>query len=119
MVQAGCMDRGGIGHRRVDFGGAVVVRVGKCLFNPFNFVDMAQVVRFDTDEDGWIEEESHLWHLVQDSGDAPRAVCSGQVFGKGERGIEFEFKKGAVTCPQCCAIIAFFKRIPKSDIKPC
>lgn len=69
------------------------------------------LVKFITDEDGGEAFNDH-WHLVQTHGDAPRAVCSGEVFGFGESGAEYKDKhKGRVTCPKCIEIVKWFKAV--------
>lgn len=58
------------------------------------------------------KEDNPVWCLVNPHGDAPRSVCSGQVFGYGESSVEFESKEtGRITCPECKKIIKWFKGI--------
>ena len=71
---------------------------------------MEYVVRFDTNEDGDEEERSDLWHYVFNLPE-PRAFCSGQVFGYGESAIEYEAKRGKITCPECIAMIKEIKKV--------
>lgn len=70
------------------------------------------VVKILIDEDGDVTGNTK-WCLVQDNvgNDAPRTVCSGEVFGLGQSSAEFKTKKGKVTCPNCIATIKWFKSI--------
>lgn len=79
---------------------------------------MANVVRFDTDEDGLPEEFNNVWHWVDHTGQEDRAFCNGQVFGHGESAIEFEQKNGNITCSFCIARIKAVKSIPAKNLKP-
>lgn len=69
------------------------------------------VVRFDTTEDGDEEEFKDVWHWVDDTGSESRAFCSGQVFGFGESAIQYESKRGKITCKFCIERIKAVKSV--------
>ncbi len=72
-----------------------------------------KVVKFLVNDIGE-KEDNPTWHLVQPFGDAPRTVCTGEVFGAGEGSAIYEtknIKEGKITCPQCLAIIKWYKSI--------
>ena len=75
---------------------------------------MMEVVKITFHDDG---EKAHSpkWHLVQNFGDAQRALCTGECFGEGEGGAVYEVKelvKGGVTCENCKRIIRWYKSVP-------
>jgi len=73
---------------------------------------MHRLVKIIVTDDG-IEEDSPQWHLVEEFGGGPRALCTGEVFGEGEGQAVFEEKKveAGISCPRCKEIVRWFKAI--------
>lgn len=68
------------------------------------------LVKIIVDDDG-NKKKYAKWCAVNPLGDGNRAFCSGEVFGFGESGVEYELKKeGKVTCPECIVRLKFFKQ---------
>lgn len=73
---------------------------------------MNYLVKITHDEDGY-KIDNPQWCYVFNLGDAPRALCSGQVFGFGEGSAKFRVKtvERGITCPECRNIIKHFKDV--------
>lgn len=78
------------------------------------------VVMITTDEDGYhIPVDERKWCLSVEWGGSPMAACDGQVYGYGEGATKYKTKdmtRGGVTCPDCLAIIKFYKQL-NVDVK--
>lgn len=71
-----------------------------------------RLVRIIQNEDGEMQESKNDWHLVQNIGDSPRVVCTGEVFGEGEGMAVFKEKiTGKITCCNCIKIVKWYKSI--------
>lgn len=73
---------------------------------------MNQLVKITHDEDGY-EQVNPKWHIVNNMGDSPRALCTGEVFGLGEGSAQYKTKTAerGITCPECIVMIKFFKQV--------
>ena len=73
-----------------------------------------QLVKLITNDDGAVIDTPY-WHLVSPVFQAdPSLLCTGEFFGEGQSGCEYEEKtviKGGVTCPQCLRIIKEIKSV--------
>lgn len=71
-----------------------------------------KLVKILIDDDGY-KDVNPVWHLVQEEADAPRAVCTGEVFGRGVSVAEYEEKTvdRGVPCAKCLAIVKWYKSI--------
>ena len=74
------------------------------------------IVKFHVDEDGQ-KVDNKPWHFVYYSCSDPCAFCNGQHFGYGmgrinnENGLDYEEKRGKITCKSCRAAIKDIKDV--------
>jgi len=61
---------------------------------------MNSIVKIITDDDGELTYDNS-YHLVIDIAGGLTAFCTGEYFGEGESGCEYEVKKGKITCQKC------------------
>lgn len=76
---------------------------------------MHTVVKFTVDPMGDpTPKEDQVWHLMREYDGAPRAFCSGEVYGEGESRAEYkekDVKVGGISCPKCMEMIKGIKSI--------
>ena len=79
-------------------------------------VEYPWTVKFYIDEDGQ-KVDKPAWHMVHDVSGSNASLCGGQVFGYGEGrlenefGLDYEERKGRVTCEECREIIKTMKGV--------
>lgn len=68
-----------------------------------------RVIKITRDEDG--KKENRQWCGIQFTGDSPRTICRGEVFGEGEGRAEYKEKEGKITCHRCIEVVKYYKSI--------
>ena len=66
------------------------------------------VVKITINDDG-DRVHNPKWCCVDYRGDAERTLCSGEVFGFGESGAEYEKKRGKITCANCIDLLKTYR----------
>lgn len=72
-----------------------------------------QLVKLLTNDDGDSYDDPR-WHLIDYNGSDPATFCSGEFFGYGQSGCDYDIKvvkRGGITCESCLEKIKDIKAV--------